>query len=150
LSTVVASDATHALAVGTTSAGAGKIWGCSASCSAANATWTDVTPAGLTSTGLTGVTFGTSSDAWAVGNGGAVLFCPKTASCLTATGAWTNVSTDPSNQTNGTPPTTANLLATTGVTNNDGSGWAVGSGGTIISSQNIAPFQGGIWGLQYP
>lgn len=151
LSKVTIFDGNHVLAVGTTASGVGQIWGCSSNCSDETAdVWTNVTPSSLntpTPIGLNGVTGSAANQVWAVGNGGAVLFCSS--NCQTSSSGWLYVSTDSSNNTNGTPPTTANLFATTNP-NSNSAGWAVGANGTIIASSNITPFNGGIWGVQYP
>jgi hypothetical protein len=120
-----AADANHIYAAGATTGGAGKLWACSAGCNSAvagTATWTDVTPTGLSSTPLSGVTGQMGSPAWVVGNGGYVGGC--TANCTTSAGGWSQESSGTSQNLYG-----VTMLSTTQII-------AVGANGTIVNLNN--------------
>jgi len=92
---VWAADSTHVYAVGD-----GKIWACSAACSATgvggagNAAWAPLTPAGLSGGNtLTSVAGNGAHLTVAVGSGGTILLC--TANCATSGAGWAALTGSP-------------------------------------------------------
>lgn len=119
-----AADANDVYAVGANGSGAGQIWACSAACNQAvagtgKATWANVTPSGLGSTALFGVTGSSANTAWVVGAGGYAGYCA--ADCAAGTPAWTAQSTG----------TTQDLYAVTLLSKT--SALAVGASGTFAT-----------------
>jgi hypothetical protein len=125
---VWAADASHVYAVGTTTGGAAAIWSCSAGCGTnavaiGSAIWTNVTPAGLSSTALNAVEGQGSGLVFAAGSNGKVLVC--TASCNTSSAGWNALAAG----TGGTVP--ASAVTFNGVWAVDGTHvYAVGNSGS--------------------